>query len=100
MTSLLRNATESYTSDMAEVPARELRNDTAGLLRRVEVGEEITITVHGRAVARLVPVDPTRRPMPGPEFAAMLAKHQADPGLREELRELGADLDDEIGNGW
>ncbi|MEN2740757.1 type II toxin-antitoxin system prevent-host-death family antitoxin [Microbacterium sp. X-17] len=84
---------------MADIPARELRNDTAGLLRRVEGGEEITITVHGRPVARLVSVDPWRRPIPGPEFAARLQTHQADPALRDELRDLVGETSDEDGLG-
>ena len=42
---------------MATVPQRELRNDTAGLLRRVEAGETVRITSNGRPVADLVPVE-------------------------------------------
>jgi prevent-host-death family protein len=38
-----------------EVASRELRNDTAGLLRRVEAGEKIVITRRGKPVADLVP---------------------------------------------
>jgi prevent-host-death family protein len=38
-----------------EVASRELRNDTAGLLRRVEAGERIVITRRGKPVADLVP---------------------------------------------
>ena len=40
---------------MVEVATRELRNDTAGVLRRVEAGESVVITVRGKAVADLVP---------------------------------------------
>ena len=38
---------------MSMVASRELRNDTAGVLRRVQAGEEVTITVNGRPVADL-----------------------------------------------
>jgi prevent-host-death family protein len=38
-----------------EVASRELRNDTAGLLRRVEEGETLVITRRGKPVADLVP---------------------------------------------
>jgi len=38
-----------------EVASRELRNDTAGLLRRVEAGEALVITRRGKPVADLVP---------------------------------------------
>lgn len=37
------------------VGLRELRQDASGLVRRVEEGEEIVITVSGRPTARLVP---------------------------------------------
>lgn len=40
---------------MATVGLRELRQDASDLVRRVEAGEEITITVAGRPSARLVP---------------------------------------------
>lgn len=36
---------------------RELRQNASKLLERVEAGESIEITNHGRVVARLVPVD-------------------------------------------
>jgi prevent-host-death family protein len=39
-----------------DVPQRQLRNHTADLLRRVEDGERLRITVHGHPVAELVPV--------------------------------------------
>lgn len=40
---------------MKTATVRTLRNDYARLLRRVETGEEIAISRHGRIVARLVP---------------------------------------------
>lgn len=39
---------------MTTVGLRELRQDASDLVRRVEAGEEITITVSGRPSARLV----------------------------------------------
>jgi prevent-host-death family protein len=39
---------------MSMVGLRELRQDASELVRRVEAGEEITITVAGRPSARLV----------------------------------------------
>ncbi len=45
---------------MTEVASRELRNATRALLARVEAGEDVTITVDGRAVAVLRPIG--RRP--------------------------------------
>ena len=40
---------------MTEIGAFEAKNTLGSLLDRVERGEEIVITRHGRAVARLVP---------------------------------------------
>lgn len=45
---------------MSTVGLRELRQDASDLLRRVEAGEEITITVAGRPSARLVPASSRR----------------------------------------
>jgi prevent-host-death family protein len=59
----LRCATGCYrwsVEIMTEIASRELRNDTAGVLRRVEAGEPLTVTSDGRPVARLVPVPRTR----------------------------------------
>jgi prevent-host-death family protein len=45
---------------MHTVGLRELRQDASDLVRRVENGEEIEITVSGRPAARLVPAAPKR----------------------------------------
>jgi prevent-host-death family protein len=47
-----------YSGQMEFVGLRELRQDASDLVRRVEAGEEITITVAGRPGARLVPAVP------------------------------------------
>lgn len=43
---------------MLEVGAFEAKNTLGSLLDRVEAGEEVRITRHGRPVARLVPDKP------------------------------------------
>jgi hypothetical protein len=45
---------------MTTVGLRELRQDASELVRRVEAGEEIDITVAGRLAARIVPAAPQR----------------------------------------
>ena len=78
--------------------ARELRNDTAGLLRRVQAGEDITVTVNGKAVARLTALQPTRHGWSSrDELLRRLDRAQADPALRQELAELAGDSTDELG---
>ncbi|HUY08876.1 MAG TPA: type II toxin-antitoxin system prevent-host-death family antitoxin [Candidatus Dormibacteraeota bacterium] len=83
---------------MGLVASRELRNDTAGLLRRVEAGEEVIITVRGRAVAELVPVRRAHhRWLPWAELVRRLPISQADPGLRSDLAQLAGDTTDDLG---
>ncbi|MCR5855638.1 type II toxin-antitoxin system Phd/YefM family antitoxin [Mesorhizobium sp. J428] len=45
---------------MPEAGILEARNSFSALIERVEKGEEITITRHGKAVAKIVPTDPPR----------------------------------------
>jgi prevent-host-death family protein len=47
-----------YNRSVTVVGLRELRQQASELIRRVEQGEEVTITVAGRPSARLVPVAP------------------------------------------
>ncbi|BBX96685.1 type II toxin-antitoxin system Phd/YefM family antitoxin [Mycobacterium lacus] len=83
---------------MSEVASRELRNHTAGLLRRVQAGEDITVTVNGKAVALLTALRPTRRRWLGrDELLRRLERAQADLALRQELAELAGDTSDELG---
>ncbi|HEX7133905.1 MAG TPA: type II toxin-antitoxin system prevent-host-death family antitoxin [Iamia sp.] len=41
---------------MSEITVTELRTNTAAVLRRVQQGEEITLTVRGKPVAEVVPI--------------------------------------------
>lgn len=83
---------------MTEVAARELRNRTADVLRRVAAGEHVTITSRGRPVAQLTPVRAARRrPIERAELMRRLGHTQADPGLREDLEELAGDTTDDLG---
>lgn len=71
------------------VPQRELRNNTAGLLRRVEAGERLRITVHGHPIAELVPVDRAQPFVPFDELVDGLnGLMRGDDRLDEELRGL------------
>lgn len=82
---------------MTEIASRQLRNDTAGVLRRVEAGDEVTITVRGRPVARLTAVRTSaRRWLSGAEFAERLRHAQADSGLRAQLRQLAGETTEDL----
>ena len=81
-----------------EVAARELRNNTADLLRRIEEGEEIVITTRGKPIAALVPLaDVRRRWLPRGELVRRLGTAQADAGLRADLARLAGETTDDIG---
>ena len=77
------------------VASRELRNDTAGVLRRVAAGEALEITVNGEPVATLGPL--REDPSPWTPKAALLARllaEQADPALSVDLAALAGDTEE------
>ena len=87
-----------YVRSMSVVASRELRNDTAGVLRRVQAGEDVTITVSGRAVAVLTRVRPERRHwIAKAELLERLQHSRADSGLRADLAILAGDTTDDLG---
>lgn len=87
-----------YIRRMTEIAARDLRNRTADVLRRVEAGEPVTITSRGRPVAELIPLrDRRRRPIARAELVRRLGIAQADPGLRGDLAVLAGDTTDDLG---
>ena len=79
---------------MGTVGLRELRQDASELVRRVEAGEQITITVSGRPSARLVPA----RPIQWRAWAeiADLFRGPGDPDWEHD-RDL---LDDDVRDPW
>jgi len=82
----------------SRVASRELRNNTADLLRRVDAGEQIVITKRGDPVASLVPFEqPRRRWLSRAELVRRLAAKQADPGLRGDLNRLAGETTDDLG---
>jgi prevent-host-death family protein len=83
---------------LVEVATRELRNDTAGVLRRVERGETVVITVRGRPVADLIPHRPAGPRWVGPdEVVEIVEKYAADPGLKDDLERIAGDTTDDLG---
>lgn len=95
---LLQLSQLSYVRCMsATVPARELRNHTAEILRRVEAGEEIEVLRENRPVAKIVPL-PRRRPwLPAAEVIRELQRLGPDSTcLRDELRDALTDTTDDL----
>lgn len=79
---------------MATVGLRELRQDASDLVRRVEGGEEIQITVAGRLAARLVSATP-RRWQQWNDIASLFAG-SSDPDWQRD-RDL---IDQSVVNPW
>ncbi len=79
---------------MSDVSVRELRNHTAEVLRRVEAGERLRVTVDRRPVAELGPLP--RRDVWVPRPRAFDALVQADAALRDELDDVLGDTVDEL----
>jgi prevent-host-death family protein len=76
-----------------DVSVRELRNHTAEVLRRVEAGERLRITVDRRPVAELAPLAARSEWVPKQRVVDALV--QADSGLSDELADaLGSRVDE------
>lgn len=81
---------------MADIPVRELRNNVSQVLRRVEAGERLRVTVSGRPVAALVPLSDRPQEMPWQQFISSVTNARADAALADELRALLPDRTDEM----
>ena len=74
------------------IPQKELRNNVGEVLRRAEAGEEFTVTVAGRPVARLGPAR-QRQWVSGPALAAVF-ETPAPQTLAADLDTFGAEFTD------
>lgn len=76
-----------------EIPQRELRNDAGRVLREVAAGRPYRITVDGRPVADLVPIEGRRRFVAQAEVDQILRSAPLD---REFTADVAGALDEEI----
>lgn len=77
---------------MSTIPQKDLRNNVSDVLRRAEAGEEFTITVSGRPVARLGPAAKDRW-VGGPALRAVFRTPAPD-RLEADLEGYPAELAD------
>ena len=77
---------------MDTIPQKELRNNVSEVLRRVEAGETITVTVSGRPAAQLSPLRP-RQWVNGDPLRAVWTS-PAPQGLDDDLERFPAALED------
>jgi len=81
---------------MTDVPARELRNEISAVLRRVEAGERLRVTVSGRPVAELIPLPARPHTMSWLTFIESSETWRADPTLARDLAELLPETTDDV----
>lgn len=79
----------------SSISVRDLRNTVSEVLRRVESGERLTVTVDRRPVAEIVPLR-RRRTVPAAEALAIAARHPADRGFPGEVRGLLSGTTDDL----
>lgn len=79
------------------IPARDLRNHTAEVLRRVEAGEEIEVLKDNRPVAKIVPLSRRSRWLAAPEVIRELTRLGPDTTrLGDELRNALTETTDDL----
>ena len=74
---------------MEQVGARELRANLAAALRQAASGERVVVTVDGRPVAQLGPLEPTG----GPTLVDLAASGLVEPPRRPDRPESPEALD-------
>jgi prevent-host-death family protein len=77
------------------VSVRELRNTVSEVLRAVEGGERVTVTVDRRPVAELTPLV-RRRMVTLDEARRVASRHAADRGILGELNEVFPETTDDL----
>jgi len=78
-----------------EIPQRELRNNVSAVLREVESGQAVRVTVRGRAVAELVPVSPRKEHLSPADVECIVRDAPLDPGFASDLEAAaGATIDE------
>ncbi len=74
---------------MSSVNLATAKAQLSELINKVEAGEEVVITRHGRPVARVVPATPVKQPVPLERLAALRKSLPARKGSSAiELRKL------------
>lgn len=85
------------------IPQKEIRNNVSAVLRRAEAGEEFTITVSGRPVAKLGPLDKAEpssdEPSPWIDSAAA-AEVVGLPAMPEWMEDIELGFGGDLRNPW
>jgi prevent-host-death family protein len=80
---------------MKTIPQRELRNRISQILRDVEGGEGMRITVNGRPVADLIPASKVRRTfVPKDQVMEILGRAPLDRNFERDCSIAGATIEE------
>jgi prevent-host-death family protein len=79
-----------------KIGVRELRNQTSQVIDAVRAGERVVLTVHGEAVADIVPHGQRASWLAGDHLRRELGERAADPALRHDLDVLAGQTLDEL----
>jgi len=79
-----------------EIPERELRNNVGAILREVQAGARVRITVRGKPVAALVSIGSGRRFLPRRDVARILRTAPLDHGFSEDVGSFLAQTIEEL----
>ena len=89
-------APESPGSGPIRIPVRDLRNDSAGILRQVEAGRTFLITVAGREVAELGPAPSRSRFGSRSALEAIIREAPLDDQFMRDLNDVVGERIDEL----
>lgn len=79
-----------------DISVRELRNRTADVVRRVEAGERLSLTVNRRPVADIVPHEDRPAWVSGAVVRRIAEEAPADRGLLADLEDVRSQLVEEL----
>ena len=78
------------------IPQRELRAHIGAILREVEAGNTVKVTVSGRPVARIVPIEERRAWATRDELWEFIRTREPDPTFRRDIRVILDQTVDEL----
>lgn len=78
------------------IPQRELRNNVGAVLREVERGACLRVTVEGRPVADLIPIRQRRRFVAWADVQRIIDDAPLDPGFRKDIVSVLGETIDEL----
>ena len=79
-----------------DIPQRELRNNVSAVLREVEAGAALRVTVRGRPVAELVPVKAGKDYLSPADVERIVRSAPLDPHFTSDVEAVAGDTIDEL----